>query len=519
VVGVRKKKHLKKNLIEYVKNWKRRGKISNKLWKSKDKKLKAKWEKRLKNMPADEYEKLFPDAYHWVKKFAMGMMKKPKRKNGKRGRAMKKVKMWRVCQRMKFKGVLKDFSMWACLFGDLAFTKVSIEELESLKPYMHIEIAKFRREHKWWPHPAVLLTIARTAMKQDLSEVNLGKKKNQGEKLLRTGDGKGTKRKADMMERGAKNSGYKHVFWHGQSDCWRALVKKKQCGGRCYEHFDSLKQAVQAASKGLKIPVCELKIPGEGADVKTASLYKGVFYDDRGAYQNNQNKWMAVIWVKKPGQSKKVWKGLGHHPTQILAAKRVARAKKCELKELRQKKQQIYATSTAMNLAEQRFILLSDVFVNNMVGGKKVPANPPDYEKSEMVMKSPQHKKMFREEPAMEDASIGLKYGPSKDDLLLEWKKTQQRSLKYWRTLAGKLGLLKNVRPDMQKKVYRKLRIMVTLQGVAKKLHKKDCLFWVRNAGRYVSKHLGPVMFLSTNGVIQKISKKKKKKTKKKQKK
>ena len=55
------------------------------------------------------------------------------------------------------------------------------------------------------------------------------------------------------------------------------------------------------------------------------------------------------------------------------------------------------------------------------------------------------------------------------------------------------------------KKVYRKLRIIMTLQYVAKMLHKKDCSFWVKNAGRYVSKHLGPAMFLRKNGLVRKV--------------
>ena len=72
---------------------------------------------------------------------------------------------------MKYGGPLQDFSMWACLFGDPAFTKVTVEELEALIPYMKTEIQKFRQEHKWWPHPAVLLHIARAKRKQHLLEV------------------------------------------------------------------------------------------------------------------------------------------------------------------------------------------------------------------------------------------------------------------------------------------------------------------------------------------------------------
>ena len=185
----------------------------------------------------------------------------------------------------------------------------------------------------------------------------------------------------------------------------------------------------------------------------------------------------------------------------ILAAKAVAKAQKKEFKEIRKSKKAIYNTRAGKDLAAQRFMILSSVCVNNFVGKKLVPANPPDYEKSEMLMKSPAHKKMFREEPVMEEASIGLKYGPPRDDLLQAWKKTKH-SAKYWRTLATKFGFLKNE--------IRKLRIIMTLQDVAKMLHKKDCSFWVQNSGRFVSKHLGPAMFLKKTGLVRKVGKKKK---------
>ena len=50
----------------------------------------------------------------------------------------------------------------------------------------------------------------------------------------------------------------------------------------------------------------------------------------------------------------------------------------------------------------------------------------------------------------------------------------------------------------------RKMRLMVTLQGVAQKMHKKNQKLWVQNCGRSVSKTLGPVMWLTHYGVIRK---------------
>jgi len=495
-VGMKKK--VKKG---YVLKWRGRASMSNKLWKSKDKETAVKWKKLLKNMPAHLYEKLFPDVCNWVKKFTTKTKKQDipkKKKEKKKSSPVAVVKMWQVCRTMKFRGALQDFSMWACLFGDPAFTKVTVEELGALVPYMKMEIQKFRQEHKWWPHPAVLMRIARAKRKQHLLEV-----KKQKQEVAR-----GTKRKASEMN-GDKVSGHKHVFWHDQSQCWRASVKKTRDGRKLCKHFGKMRDAVKAVSDWLGVPAHELKKPEKGGDEKMASLYDGVFYDTRKSYRN---KWMAVVYVKKRGNRKKVWKSLGHFHTMILAAKAVAKAKQKEVNEIRKSKKAIYNTRAGKDLAERRFVILSSICVNNFVGKKLVPSNPPDYEKSEMLMKSPAHKKMFREEPVMEEASIGLKYGPPRDDLLQAWKKTR-RSAKYWRTLATKLGFLNYA------KVFRKLRIIMTLQNVAKLLHKKDCSFWVKNSGRFVSKHSGPAMFLSKNGLVRTVGKKKKQKKKKEKKK
>ena len=317
-------------------------------------------------------------------------------------------------------------------------------------------------------------------------------------------EARGTKGKASERN-GDKRNGYMHVFWHGQSQCWRALVKKTSMvrgkpGTKEYAHFDNERDAVKAVLEGLSIPADKLKKPEVGGEEKMASLYKGVFYDMRQAYKK---KWLAAVYVNKPRSGKKVRKILGHFPEMLLAAKAVAKALKKKVKDIRKSKKVVYDSRYGKDLAEQRFKILSDVFVNRTVGKKLVPANPPDYEKSEMLMKSPEHKKMFREEPAMEEASIGLKYGPPRDDLLQAWKKTRC-STKFWGSLATKFGFPEN------QKVYRKLRIIMTLQNVAKRLHKKDCCFWVKNSGRFVSKQQGPAMFLRKHGLVRKVGKTKK---------
>ena len=156
----------KKKKRGYVLKWRGRASMSNKLWASKDKKLAARWNTCLRKMPAQDYEKLFPDSFDWVKKFShplnpIQLSSARKQPWGFRCGRYEKVKMWQVCRRMGFKGDPHDFSMWACLFADPAFTKVTVEELKELEPTMKEELTKFRKKHKWWPHPAVLLRVAR----------------------------------------------------------------------------------------------------------------------------------------------------------------------------------------------------------------------------------------------------------------------------------------------------------------------------------------------------------------------
>ena len=171
----------------------------------------------------------------------------------------------------------------------------------------------------------------------------------------------------------------------------------------------------------------------------------------------------------------------------------MAKFMKVDTKSLRKKKANIYKTRHALDVAAARFKILTDMFVKK----KGPPAVPKDYEESKIVSLDPQQRKMFREEGATELASIGLKYGPQKSDLLVEWKKSK-RNRKYWEALVKKLGFPRN------EKNLRKLRLMVTLQQVAKKMHRKNQKLWVVNCGRGVSQKLGPVMWLKKFGVIQK---------------
>ena len=103
--AVEMKRKKKKKKRGYVLKWRGRASMSNKLWASKDKKLAARWNTCLRNMPAQDYEKLFPDSFNWVKKFSHPLnpiqcSSARKQPWGFRCGRYGKVKMWQVCRRM-----------------------------------------------------------------------------------------------------------------------------------------------------------------------------------------------------------------------------------------------------------------------------------------------------------------------------------------------------------------------------------------------------------------------------------
>ena len=376
------------------------------------------------NMSVENYGKIFPDAYDWVKKFAKNLDKR--RKEGKK----KIMTMRQLCKKIGYEGkncLIEDFSMWACLFADPAFTQVSVEELEDLAPAFEAELKKSRKDVKMWPHPAVVLQNVRKNAKEMKRKV----------KKLSLAAETGKKKK----------SIYKHVFWHQQSGCWRASFYDRKTQNRQYKHFEKEADAVSAVKEALKktleeslgcLPKQALKKTLEELlkkkkkktgkqyeDAKTASMYEGVFYDTREAYCK---KWMAVAYLKKRDirTQKKKWKGLGHFRTQLEAAKAMADFKKVTVPELRKNKAKIYEDKHAIGIAGRRFQILTSVFVKR----KGSSAVPGDYESSKKVAKNARHQKMFKEEPATRLASIGLKYGPCKEHLLEAWEASSKRSRK-----------------------------------------------------------------------------------------
>jgi hypothetical protein len=356
-------------------------------------------QKMLLNMPVGKYAKIFPDSYDWVKKFAMNFAQ------GKKIMTMKQL-----CKKIGYEGkncLIEDFSMWACLFADPAFTQVSVEELEDLAPAFEAELKKSRKDVKMWPHPAVVFQKVRKNAKE--------KKKRKGEEVA-----------APAAKRGKKESLYKHIFWHELSGRWRATVHyDRKTWKRKVEHFEKEADAVKAVKEALNKTSEELlkkkKPRTQYEDAKTASMYEGVFYDTREGYRK---KWMAVAQLKKRDKKKrKKCKGLGHFSTQLEAAKAMADFKKVSVKELRKRKAMIYGDKHAIGIAGKRFQILTSVFVKR----NGPPAVPADYEASKKVAKNARHKKMFKEEPATALASIGLKYGPCKEDLLKAWQARGKR--------------------------------------------------------------------------------------------
>ena len=404
-----KKKEKKKK--GYVGRWENRAYLAQQAWQG----HMAKSEKKmLLNMSVAEYATIFPDSAGWVKKFAR-MFAPPGKKI--------ETNMKQLCKKIGYEGkncLIEDFSMWACLFADPAFTRVSVEELEDLAPAFEAELKKSRKDVNMWPHPAVVLQKARENAK-DIE-------KNRKREEVAAPAAKKT---------GKKKSIYKHVFWHAQSGKWRAMVHyEKKTGKRQYAHFEKEADAANAVKKFLNKTSEELlkKTAKQYEDVKTASMYEGVFYDAREAYSK---KWMAVAWVKKPGQKKLQWKGIGHFRTQLEAAKAMAVFKKVSVKELRKLKAKIYEDKHAMGIAGRRFQILTSVFVNR----NGLPAVPGDYEASKEVAKDARHKKMFKQEAATAIASIGLKYGPCKKDLLEAWQASGKRSGIFWEAMVKDLQI------------------------------------------------------------------------------
>ena len=247
--------------------------------------------------------------------------------------------------------------------------------------------------------------------------------------------------------------------------------------------------------------------PDAGADPppegEAASRYRGVTYE---AYGRHSKNWKAVAWVKLRGAKAKVQKNLGRFSKHLEAAKMVANVQKISLKAIKKDKAAVYKNKSAIQLAQLRFKILTQIFVKRP--RQALPAWPADYEATKRVAESEAHKQMFVAEPATEEVSIGLKYGPCKDDLLEAWRETADYDVQYWRRLAKTLGCFQDEGgawiSGANVTTFRKLRLMRTLQLVARKLHRRDLRLWVTNCGRYVTQKLGPVMWLRNFGIIEK---------------
>ena len=303
---------------------------------------------------------------------------------------------------------------------------------------------------------------------------------------------------------------YRHVFWHHASQRWRAVLSTIMVGKKCVrrvKNFRTQQEAVEAVAKEMQCTVEDLRpSPPKGKTKKNlhASLYNGVFYDNRPA---GKKKWIAQAYKKnKKGSWVAVY--LGRYESQLEAAKTMAKHKRCLVKNIRRNKKQVYATAHGIQAAKARFKIMLGVCV------KKVYAVPADYEISKWVAKDAEHQKMFKDEVGTEECSISLKYGGPKLDLLTVWKK--MKPLKHYETVAAKRKMhqknetIKRANATKMKnydmRAGRRLRLIDALQEVAKNMHGTDLSLWVKNCGRFVSKQLGPVIFLyRTCGIIRKV--------------
>ena len=301
---------------------------------------------------------------------------------------------------------------------------------------------------------------------------------------------------------------YRHVFWHHASQRWRAVLSRRTVGKKNVQQvqrFLTQQEAVKAVVKHRRCTVEDLRPSPKERKNDHPSLYNGVFYDNRPA---GKKKWISQAYKKNKGRWVVVY--LGRFDSQLEAAKKIAKHKRCLVNNLRRNKQQVYATVHGIRAAKARFKIMLGVCV------KKLYAVPADYEISKWVAKNAEHKKMFKDEVGTEECSISLKYGGPKLDLLTAWKKT--KPLKHYEKMADKMQLhMKNnhmpkTRAAKKKKMNydmragRRLRIIDALQVVAKKMHGADLSLWVKNCGRFVSKVLGPVIFLDrTCGMIHKV--------------
>ena len=96
-------------------------------------------------------------------------------------------------------------------------------------------------------------------------------------KLKATKVGRPLEKTKKTGQKACQNS-HKHTFFHEQSRRWRAVVKIEKDGTRRTKNFKKKKDALAAASEGLRQTLKALKKPlGMNQKRRRASLYEGVF--------------------------------------------------------------------------------------------------------------------------------------------------------------------------------------------------------------------------------------------------
>lgn len=95
------------------------------------------------------FQKVFPDQGGWCRRF-LG-----------RGKAMTLASLFDV---VRYDGPPELFSMYACLFADVALLKVAPQWVEDHVGDLQVEARRYHACHGLHPHPAVLLSLAHSAV-------------------------------------------------------------------------------------------------------------------------------------------------------------------------------------------------------------------------------------------------------------------------------------------------------------------------------------------------------------------
>ena len=152
----KKKKNVKKvGGKDYVKHWFMRARVTRMLYL-------ARRRLQLGSATVAQLSRIVPDSGNWMEKFSVALGMNPK-----------KALAQTLFDRMGYTGEAHVFSMWACLFADRAFMKVSAEKVAQNPKEMEKFAIQHRQKHKIWPHPAQAYTMVREMQKSKAKKAKI----------------------------------------------------------------------------------------------------------------------------------------------------------------------------------------------------------------------------------------------------------------------------------------------------------------------------------------------------------